>query len=236
MKILSVDTSATAASVAISEENKLIGESFINTSLTHSQTLIPMIEQLLKNTKTSVDKIDCIAVNSGPGSFTGVRIGVAAVKGLAFANNTPCISVSTLYSMAYNMIGKNCTVCSVMDARCSQVYNALFKVSHNKVTRLCDDRAFSMSDLKSELAQIDDNIVIVGDGASIFYEYLNDELKNVELAPVNQRYQRASSTALAAFEQIQNGNNMISANELMPAYLRLPQAQRELNKKLGVKK
>ncbi len=236
MKILSVDTSATAASVAISEENKLIGESFINTNLTHSQTLVPMIEQLLKNTKTGVDEIDCIAVNSGPGSFTGVRIGVAAVKGLAFANNTPCISVSTLYSMAYNMIGKSCTVCSVMDARCSQVYNALFKVSQNKVIRLCDDRAFSMSDLKSELTQIDDNIVIVGDGANIFYEYLNDELKNVELAPVNQRYQRASSTALAAFEQIQSGSNMISANELMPAYLRLPQAQRELNKKLGVKK
>lgn len=236
MKILSVDTSATAASVAISDENKLIGEYFINTNLTHSQTLIPMIEQVLINTKTKIDEIDCIAVNSGPGSFTGVRIGVAAVKGLAFANNTPCISVSTLCSMAYNMIGKSCTVCSVMDARCSQVYNALFKVSNNKVTRLCDDRAFSMSDLKSEITQIDDNIVIVGDGANIFYEYLNDELKNVELAPINQRYQRASSTALAAFEQIKSGSNAVTANELMPAYLRLPQAQRELNKKLGVKK
>lgn len=102
MKILSVDTSATAASVALSEEGKLIGETFINTSLTHSQTLIPMVEQLLNNTKTEISDIDAIAVNAGPGSFTGVRIGVAAVKGLVFANNIPCVSVSTLESMAYN--------------------------------------------------------------------------------------------------------------------------------------
>lgn len=234
MKILSVDTSATAASVALSEEDKLIGEFFINTSLTHSQTLIPMIEQLLKNTKTEYTEISCIAVNSGPGSFTGVRIGVAAVKGLAFANNTPCISVSTLCSMAYNMLGRNCTVCAVMDARCSQVYNALFKVNNGIVTRICDDRAMSMADLKSELSRIDDNIVLVGDGANIFFNFINNELCNIELAPVNLRYQRASSTALAAFEEYKNGNTL-TAEELMPAYLRLPQAQRELNKKLGVK-
>ena len=104
MKILSVDTSATAASVALSEEGKLIGETFINTSLTHSQTLIPMVEQLLNNTKTEISDIGAIAVNAGPGSFTGVRIGVAAVKGLAFANDIPCVSVSTLESMAYNFL------------------------------------------------------------------------------------------------------------------------------------
>ena len=110
MKILSVDTSATAASVALSEEGKLIGETFINTSLTHSQTLIPMVEQLLNNTKTEISDIDAIAVNAGPGSFTGVRIGVAAVKGLAFANDIPCVSVSTLESMAYNFLSTDCIV------------------------------------------------------------------------------------------------------------------------------
>lgn len=234
MKILSIDTSATAASASLSDENKLIGEFFINTSLTHSQTLIPMVQKLLQNTSTDIKDIDCIAVNAGPGSFTGVRIGVAAVKGLAFSNNTPCVAVSTLHSMAYNMLGNNCTVCAVMDARCSQVYNALFEVDGENVTRLCDDRAFSMSDLKSELSRIEGDIFLVGDGANIFFDYLNGELKNVRLAPVNLRYQRASSTALAAFSEYKKGN-IITADKLMPAYLRLPQAQRELNKKLGVK-
>ncbi len=234
MKILAIDTSATACSVALSEENKLIAEYFINTSLTHSQTLMPMVEQLLKNTKTDINQIDIIAVNAGPGSFTGVRIGVAAVKGLAFANNTACISVSTLYSMAYNMLGADCTVCAVMDARCSQVYNALFKVNGNLVTRLCDDRAMSMADLKSEISRIGDKIILVGDGANVFDEFLNNELDNVDIAPINLRYQKASSTALAAFEQYKS-EETLNAKELMPTYLRLPQAQRELNKKLGVK-
>lgn len=234
MKILAIDTSATACSVALSEEDKLIAEFFINTSLTHSQTLMPMVEQLLKNTKTDLSQIDMIAVNAGPGSFTGVRIGVAAVKGLAFANNTACVSVSTLYSMAYNMLGSNCTVCAVMDARCSQVYNALFKVNGSSVTRLCDDRAMSMVDLKSEFSRIDDKVILVGDGANVFNDFLNNEFKNVETAPINLRYQKASSTALAALEQSKS-EKTLSAKELMPTYLRLPQAQRELNKKLGVK-
>lgn len=234
MRILAIDTSATACSVALSEENKLIAELFMNTGLTHSQTLMPMVEQLLKNANTDISQIDIIAVNSGPGSFTGVRIGVAAVKGLAFANNTACISVSTLYSMAYNMLGGNCTVCAVMDARCSQVYNALFKVNGSSVTRLCDDRAMSMADLKTELSQIDDKIILVGDGANVFNNFLNSELVNAETAPINLRYQKASSTALAALEQYKS-EKTLSAKELMPTYLRLPQAQRELNKKLGVK-
>ena len=128
MKILGIDTSATAASVAIVDENKIIGEFSINTALTHSQTLMPMVESLLKNTGVTLADIDAIAVNAGPGSFTGVRIGVAAVKGMAFSSDKPCISVSTLHSMAYNLLETDCIVCAVMVARCSQVYNALFKL------------------------------------------------------------------------------------------------------------
>ena len=227
MKILSVDTSATAASVALSEEGKLIGETFINTSLTHSQTLIPMVEQLLDNTKTEISDID-----ASPGSFTGVRIGVAAVKGLAFANNIPCVSVSTLESMAYNFLSTDCIVCAVMDARCSQVYNALFEIKNGVVTRLCDDRALSLDDLKNELLSVDGRIIIAGDGTDITCKYIGNEIINAESAPVNLKYQRASSTALVAFKMINNGQT-VSAQELMPVYLRLPQAQRELNKKLG---
>lgn len=234
MKILAVDTSATAASVAVAEENKLIGEFSINTALTHSQTLMPMIDELLKNTGLSVNDIDAVAVNAGPGSFTGVRIGVAAVKGIAFPKNLPCVSVSTLESMAYNMLGNDCVVCSVMDARCSQVYNALFRVNGCSVTRMTDDRALSLTDLKLELQNIREKIVLVGDGAVLCSKFLDSELENVMLAPFNNRIQTASSVAYAAFEKINNGETL-TADELMPVYLRLPQAQRELNKKLGVK-
>lgn len=234
MKILAVDTSATAASVAVAEENKLIGEFSINTALTHSQTLMPMIDELLKNTGTSIDDIEAVAVNAGPGSFTGVRIGVAAVKGLAFSRNLPCISVSTLNSMAYNMLGNDCVVCAVMDARCSQVYNSLFRVKDCLVTRLTDDRALSLSDLKLELQNIKEKVILVGDGAVLCSEYLGSQLENIMLAPFNNRVQTASSVAYAAFEMLKKGET-VTPDELMPVYLRLPQAQRELNKKMGVK-
>lgn len=234
MKILAVDTSATAASVAVAEENKLIGEFSINTALTHSQTLMPMVDELLKNTGLSVNNINAVAVNAGPGSFTGVRIGVAAVKGIAFPKNLPCVSVSTLESMAYNMLGNDCIVCSVMDARCSQVYNALFRVKGCTVTRMTDDRALSLTDLKNELRNINEKVVLVGDGAVLCSKFLGEELENIMLAPFNNRIQTASSVAYAAFEKINNGET-VKADELMPVYLRLPQAQRELNKKLGVK-
>ena len=234
MKILAVDTPATAASVAVAEENKLIGEFSINTALTHSQTLIPMVDELLKNTGLSVNGIDAVAVNAGPGSFTGVRIGVAAVKGIAFPKNLPCVSVSTLESMAYNMLGNDCIVCSVMDARCSQVYNALFSVKGCTVTRMTDDRALSLTDLKNELQNINEKVVLVGDGAVLCSKFLGEELENIMLAPFNNRIQTSSSVAYAAFEKINNGET-VKSDELMPVYLRLPQAQRELNKKLGVK-
>lgn len=234
MNILAVDTSATSASVCVALENKIIGEFSINTSLTHSQTLVPMIEQVIEKTGVSMDSIDAIAVNAGPGSFTGVRIGVAAVKGIAFSRNIKCVSVSTLESMAYNMLDSECIVCAVMDARCSQVYNALFRISNGKVERLVEDRALSLADLKLDLQKYSEKIILVGDGAEITFNYLENSLQNVLLASVNNRTQKASSIACVAFEKIKN-NETITASELMPVYLRLPQAQRELNKKLGVK-
>lgn len=232
MLILAIDTSATAASVCLAREDKILGSFYTNTALTHSQTLVPMVEQVLKTTRIDVDELDYIAVNAGPGSFTGVRIGVAAAKGLAFKNDLACVSVSTLESMAYNMLGSDCVVCAVMDARCSQVYNALFKISGDKVERLCEDRALALSELKPELEQINDKIILVGDGAELTAKYLENSLSNVFLSPVNNQIQNASSTALAAFKSVCE-NKTITPAELMPTYLRLPQAQRELNKKLG---
>lgn len=231
MTILAIDSSAKAASVCIANEEKIIGEFFINTSLTHSQTLMPMTEQLLKNTEMTIDEVDAIAVNAGPGSFTGVRIGVAAAKGLAFPKNLPCVSVSTLESMAYNLLGTDCVVCAVMDARCSQVYNAMFRIKGETVERLTDDRALSLSDLLLEFKQTDERILIVGDGAEITYDFLKNEASNAVLAPKNRRTQTASSVALAAFQKLFEGKTQ-TAVELMPVYLRLPQAQRELNARL----
>ncbi len=231
MTILAIDSSAKAASVCIANEEKIIGEFFINTSLTHSQTLMPMTEQLLKNTELTIDDVDAIAVNAGPGSFTGVRIGVAAAKGLAFPKNLPCVSVSTLESMAYNLLGTDCVVCAVMDARCSQVYNAMFRIKGETVERLTDDRALSLSDLLLNFKQTDERILIVGDGAEITYDFLKNEASNAVLAPKNRRTQTASSVALAAFQKLFEGKTQTAA-ELMPIYLRLPQAQRELNARL----
>lgn len=235
MKILAIDTSATAASAALCDENKIIGEFFINTKLTHSRTLMPMVESLLANTNVQTSDITAVAVNCGPGSFTGVRIGVAAAKGLAFADDLPCIEVSTLESLAYNVQSANGIICPVMDARCSQVYNALFKCDGVKPERLCEDRALSIVELSDELKGYNERIILVGDGAELCYNTMKELLPNVELAPMTIRFQRASSTALIALEKF-NNNEVLSAAEIMPMYLRLPQAQRELKKKMEEKK
>lgn len=235
MKILAIDTSATAASTAICDENKIIGEFFINTKLTHSRTLMPMVENLLANTNLQISDITAIAVNCGPGSFTGVRIGVAAAKGLAFADDLPCIEVSTLESLAYNLQAVNGIICSVMDARCAQVYNALFRCDGDKPERICDDRALSIAELCEELRSYDERIILVGDGAELCYNAMKEILPNAELAPMNLRFQRASSTAEIAIQKF-NNKEVLSAAEIMPMYLRLPQAERELKKKTEEKK
>ncbi len=227
MKIFAVDTSARSASVALVENDVIRGEYFINTMLTHSETLMPMINSLLNSTKITLKDIDCFAVNCGPGSFTGLRIGIAAVKGMAFALDKPCAAVSTLESMAYNIQSDNTIVCAVMDARCNQVYNALFDVSGKQPVRMCEDRALQIDELAAELKKIDSRIVFVGDGAGLCHDRLSSEITNVELASENVRFQRASSAAFCAKKLIDN-NKTVAASKLMPVYLRLPQAQREL--------
>ncbi|MBE6823960.1 MAG: tRNA (adenosine(37)-N6)-threonylcarbamoyltransferase complex dimerization subunit type 1 TsaB [Ruminococcaceae bacterium] len=228
MKILSLDASATSASVCVydASASKIIGEFFINTKLTHSQTLVPMIDALLSSTKLELSDIDYFAVNTGPGSFTGIRIGVSVVKGMAMALSKPCVSVSTLESMAYNFIDLNDTVvCSCMDARRNQVYNALFFVNNGTVERLCDDRAISVEDLFSQLDKVDKRVVLVGDGAQLCYDQKKAD-SSIELAFPTKRFQTASSVALCAEKSI-NDNNVIDSSALMPTYLRPSQAERE---------
>lgn len=220
MLILSVDTSATPASVCLYDD-RVIAEYYIHTRLTHSQTLMSMIESMLSVTGVSIEEIDRFAVNNGPGSFTGVRIGVSAVKGMAYAANKPCVPISTLLSMGYNMLGRDCIVCACMDARRSQVYNALFRVSGDQVSRLTPDRAIAIDELIAELVGIQESVVLVGDGAPLVFDQAG-QLQHVSLAPPHLRFQRASSAAMASMD-----GEPICASALMPSYLRLSQAERE---------
>lgn len=233
MLILSLDSSATAASAALIDDTKLLGEFFTNTDFTHSRTLAPMIENLLQVTDKSISDIDLIAVSNGPGSFTGVRIGVSVAKGLAFAGDIPCMAVSTLESMAYNLILTDCVVCAVMDARRNQVYNAMFRIRFGEVERLCDDRAIAISDLKSEIAEkySGERVILVGDGSTITLREVMDLSMSVEIAPEPIRFQRASSVAAAAQAHIAAGEKPLKSAELLPSYLRLSQAERERKEK-----
>lgn len=224
MLILSVDSSAAPASVCLCEDGKIIADYYLNTGFTHSQTLMAMVESALEISGRSVSDIDAFAVNNGPGSFTGVRIGVSAVKGMAYSADKPCIAVSTLESMAYNCLIKDCIVCACMDARRNQVYNALFRVEDSDIERLTEDRAISVDELLSDLSEYDGDIMLVGDGAELVFG--SADKTNIMLAPPDIRYQRASSAALAAVEKYKRGE-VLSPAALMPTYLRLSQAERE---------
>ena len=230
MKILGIDSSAKSASAAITDGDKVLGCFYTNTGLTHSQTLMPMIESLLKYSNTSLDDIDLIAVNKGPGSFTGVRIGVAAAKGLADVREIPVYGASTLESMAYNLIDTDCVACCVMDARCIQVYNALFDITGGRITRLSSDSADSIEKVTDELKKYKKIKFFVGDGAEICYNKLNGD-SDIRIAAPSDRFQSAVGVCFCAMNAPHD--QFIDSALLVPEYLRLPQAERELNKKLS---
>ena len=226
MLILAFETSAKAASVALLENGKLLGESYQNTGLTHSQTLMVMAEDLLKQCGKTVDDITAVAVAEGPGSFTGVRIGVAAAKGFAWGKNIPCYGASTLEAMAETLGIFEGYVCPVMDARRSQVYNALFYVNCGVIDRFSEDRAIALSDLKTELEHIDGPIYLVGDGSDLTYRTLSGDIPDLVLPPEHRKHQRAVGVALLAAKKAAAGDPGNGA-ALHPNYLRLSQAERE---------
>ena len=226
MIILSVDTSAKTASTALCRDGTILAESFVNTGLTHSQTLVPMIDDMLKNAAVSINEVDLLTAVIGPGSFTGLRIGISAIKGMALASDKPCTGVSSLLAASYNLTLTDCIACCVMDARCEQVYNALFEVKDGSITRLCEDRAICLEDLREELKNIGQKIILTGDGTDISYDFFKDKTDNVFLPPPQLKYQRASGAALASF--LLPGCEQVSGSSLMPVYLRLPQAERNL--------
>ncbi len=229
MKILAVDSSAKSGSVSILEDGKNLAEFYINNKLTHSQTLMPMIEWILKSTNLKTHDIDYFAVSVGPGSFTGLRIGISCIKGLAFAENKPCIAVSTLEGLSRN-ISQPSVICSVMDARCSQVYTSQFEFDGEKYIRITPDEAISISELEEKLKKTQKNVILVGDGAKMCYNMLKETCENLTLSSENVRFQHAFGVAQVAYEKVKNGDT-VSSDKLIPMYLRLPQAQRELLKK-----
>ena len=231
MKILAIDCSAKAVSVALSQDNKLIAESFLNIKLTHSETLMPMVNQVLDNAKLTLNDIDAFAVTAGPGSFTGVRIGISAIKGMAFGDQKPVYPFSTLMAMPLVLNnGFNGVVCGLMDARRNQFYNALFKMENGEIIRLTDDRLITADDLISELKEFNCPILLMGDGAELFYT-LSGEDSAFTLAPESVRLQRASGIAVAAASG-KNSPDAVTPNELQTVYLRKSQAEREREEKL----
>lgn len=217
--ILGIDASALSAGCALLDGGKIVAEEFLNTRHTHSETLLPMIKSMLKSAGAELSDVDKIAVSAGPGSFTGLRIGISTAKGLADAAGLPCVSVSTLETIAYNFLGVDGVICACMDARCKQVYNALFKSENGVITRLCDDRAISLQELSVELSRFSDNVILAGDGAELAHLFTEEKYS---LAPPLLRFQRGSGVCFAAMNAPET-----APAALMPKYLRLPQAERE---------
>lgn len=234
MKILGVESSATAASAAVFCDGKLVSMQFTNTGLTHSQTLMPMIDGALGAAGVEIKDIDCLAAAVGPGSFTGVRIGVATVKGLAFSNNIKCVGVSSLEAIAKPFETSGSFVVSLMDARCKQFYTASFSSENGKLSRVSEDEAISIDEIKVRLLKLNGRgIILAGDGAKLAYDMLSGEVENVYLAPAAVRYQNAGSVCEAAYNAVLNEgeNALIDSSLLVPSYLRLSQAERELKLK-----
>lgn len=226
MKILALESSAKAASCAVLENNRILATAWQATGLTHSRTLLPMVEDMLKNSELSVQDMDAVAAAAGPGSFTGLRIGVSAAKGLAWAAEKPCVPVSTLEAMAWPLAHWEGTIVCAMDARRQQIYNAVFLAEGGELTRLREDRAVSLEEAAADLADMDDGpMYIVGDGAELCFHYLQLQGVACQLAPAHLRLQSAVGVGMAAARRWPDG--AVSAQELTPVYLRLSQAERE---------
>ena len=231
MKILALETSAAACSAALCQDGTLLAQSWQNSGLTHSRTLLPLVDSMLKNCGASLKEVEVIAVAAGPGSFTGLRIGLSAVKGMAHALGKSCVGVSTLEALAWNLSGMDAAVCPVLDARCSQVYTALFRSGGDFPERLAGDEAVSLSALEERLKKFGERVFLVGDGAEMCYNMFKDRVANLTLPSPALRFPRASSAALAAGRAYLRGDVLPPAS-LAPAYLRLPQAERERLAKL----
>ena len=229
MLILAFESSAKAASVALVKDGALLSQYSQCTALTHSRTLLPMAEDMLKNAELKMSDVDMFAVAHGPGSFTGIRIGVSTVKGLSWAADKPCVGVSTLEAMAWHGLAAGGYVCPVMDARRSQVYNAIFKIEDGRPVRITEDRPIALEELAQELSALDGPIFLVGDGTALTKSYMDKVGIPCTAVPENLMWQSAWGVAMAAADKTPG-----DSQSLMCVYLRLSQAERERQERLGL--
>ena len=224
MLTLAFESSAKAASVALCDGETLIAQTTQNCGLTHSVTLLPMAEALLKNTGYKLSDVELFAVAHGPGSFTGIRIGVSAVKGLAWGAQKAAVGVSTLEAMAYNGLafGEGAVLCCVMDARRNQVYNALFEIQGGKPCRISEDRPIALEELAQEVTALGKSVYLIGDGVTVTEKYFREAGIPCTAAPDPIRLQTAYGVAMAAATK-----EPATADDIHPVYLRLSQAERE---------
>lgn len=226
MKILAIETSAKSVSAAVVENSVPLASAYQNMGLTHSRTLMPLVDGMLSAAGLRVQDMDLLAAANGPGSFTGLRIGVSALKGLAWALEKPCCGVSTLAAMARNLAHMEGLIICAMDARRNQVYNALFLAHDGVLTRQCPDRAIGLAELAEEIKNRPEPKFVVGDGAGLCYNHLLEQDVPCRMAPPQLVMQNAVGVALAA-EEMAAAGQVTTARDLVPVYLRLSQAERE---------
>ena len=227
MKILAVDSSGLVASVAIVEDDNLIAEYTVNYKKTHSQTLLPMLDEIVKMTDTDLNTIDAIAAAKGPGSFTGLRIGSATVKGLGLALDKPLIGVPTVEGLAMNLYNTNALICPMMDARRNQVYTGLYRFRENTLQVVKDQIPIAVEELLDTLNRLGEEVVFLGDGVPVYRDIIKNNIQvPYTFAPAHVNKQRASALAIRAFEYWNNGIYE-SADDFVPEYLRMSQAERE---------
>ena len=232
MKVLGIDTSAVVCSVALVSEDETVVSRTVSEGLTHSETLLPLVKEILDESGFRISELDGIAISNGPGSFTGLRIGISTVKGLAICHDLPCIGVSTIEALAMNALNyEGAIVCPVMDARRGEFYNGLFRVKDRALVRLCEDRAVHGDKIAEELSCYE-NVLILGDGAEKFIQQKPDFAQAI--APSDLRFQSGDSVARLGIRMMRSGCSF-SCKELSPKYLRLPQAEREWNARNHIK-
>lgn len=227
MRILAFDSSGLVATVAIMEDDVTLAEYTVNYKKTHSQTLLPMLDEIVKMIEFDLSTVDAIAVSGGPGSFTGLRIGAATAKGLGLALDKPLINIPTVDGLAYNLYGNTGLICPIMDARRNQVYTGLYRFENGEFQVVEEQMAIAVQDLVEKLNAYGEKVTFLGDGVPVYKNGLMSELK-VEhyFAPAHMNRQRATAVGALAMEYFKAGK-VESAMEHKPDYLRLSQAERE---------
>ncbi len=227
MKILGLDSSGLVASVAVAEEGNLLAEYTVNYKKTHSQTLLPMLDELVKMIELDLHTIDAIAIATGPGSFTGLRIGSATAKGLGFALGKPLVEIPTVDGLAYNLWGSSDVVCPLMDARRNQTYTGLYEFVDGKMQVIRQQCAVGIDEIIANINQLDRSVIFLGDGVPVFNDYIQENCKvPFSFAPAHMNKQRGAAVAALAFLYVEEGKVQTAAGH-RPDYLRLSQAERE---------